>query len=318
MLFDLMATGRPVAAARVAMLDKKFASTAAAQTDAEGAASIATGAEPAWLLVSHGADHHALRAGDSSRELPMSAFRVPISYDGWVKDDAPAETRAFIFTDRPLYRPGETVRIKGLVRSFGEKGLALPADRDGTLTLFIPHSGGEKKIDIQLDARGGFDAALVLESSVTGRYGLSFKMNGTDSGTRYVNFQVADFQPNAFELSVAAPARFAPDAEVSAEVSGRYFFGSNLGRAKVKWTLQYAPETIAPEGFAAFTFGAEAEDRKTLTLTGEDTLPDDGAAPLILKPKLPAIEGRVHRGTFTIDVTDANQQIGRASCRERV
>ena len=169
----------------------------------------------------------------------MTAFRVPISYDGWGKGEAAGpDVRAILFTDRPLYRPGETVRIKGIVRDLAEKGLAMPVAREGVLTLFLPHNGGDKKIDVRLDERGAFDAELVLDSSATGRYGLSLKIGGSDRGTRYVSFQVADFQPNAFELSVAAPARFAPEAEVAAEVSGRYFFGSHLGKAKVRWPSQ--------------------------------------------------------------------------------
>lgn len=302
-----MATGQPAEGARAAMLDKTFAGTSASQTDAAGATSIELGAEPAWLLLSRGADHHVVRMGDGAEDLPMTAFRVPISYDGWGKSEtAGPDLRAILFTDRPLYRPGETVRIKGVVRSFAEKGLVMPVAREGTLTLFLPHLGGEKKIDVHLDERGAYDAELVLDSAMTGRYGLSFKMPGTDHGSRYVNFGVADFQPNAFELTVAAPARFAPEAEVAAEVSGRYFFGSNLDKAKVKWTLQYAPQTITPEGFAAFTFGAEAENRKALTLHGEGALSDAGT--FVAKPKLPAITGHAHRGTFTIDVTDMNQQ----------
>ncbi len=302
-----MATGQPVAAARVAMLDKTFAGTAMAITDADGAALVDFGTDPAWLLVSRGADHFALKMGDYSKELPMSAFRLPVSYDGWEKaDNATPESRAILFTDRPLYRPGETVRIKGIVRSFGEKGLASPTVQPGTLTLFPPHGGGETKLEIRLDERGAFDAQMPLASSETGRYGLRLSFPGADRYSRYSGFQVADFQPNAFELDVKLPDRFAPDAEVAAEVSGRYFFGSNLGKSKVRWTLQYAPTTTSPEGFGAFTFGAEMDERKTLTLTGEGALSDAGT--LTIHPKLPAISERAYRGVFTIDVTDVNQQ----------
>ena len=46
--------------------------------------------------------------------------------------------RAHVFTDRPLYRPGETVRVKGILRDLKEDGLAIPAACEGKLTLRDP------------------------------------------------------------------------------------------------------------------------------------------------------------------------------------
>ncbi|MEA3207285.1 MAG: alpha-2-macroglobulin [Chthoniobacter sp.] len=305
-----MATGKPVESARVALLGEKFGRISSAQSDAQGAAKLASGGDAAWLMVRRGADAHAVRIGQG-RELPMAAFNVPIVYNSLPEEKPWRPVRALIFTDRPLYRPGETVHVKGIVRGAGESGLALAAGLKGTLTLYQPHDRGEKTIEVRTDERGAFDAQVALDFSTTGAYALRLKLEGS-KGAEWqsgfgASFQVADFQPNAFEVSVAAPARFAPAAEVAAEVSAKYFFGAPLGKSTVRWTLQYAPEWFAPAGFPEFSFGvSNGAEMKTLTLHGEGALSDAGA--FAIRPKLPEAKERVSRGLFTVEVTDVNQQ----------
>ncbi|HWP87775.1 MAG TPA: MG2 domain-containing protein, partial [Burkholderiales bacterium] len=216
-----------------------------------------------------------------------------------------------IFTDRPLYRPGEIVHIKGIVRYLGTNGLDVESGREGKLTVFQPRNRGENEIVIHTDDRGAFETQIVLDSSTTGHYGMRLQFEGRErdssQGGFGTGFQVADFQPNAFELNVAAPARFAPDAEIGAEVSARYFFGSSLGKSGVRWTLQYSPEEFTPDGFVGLTFGAaERPEQKTLTLHDEGTLSETGT--FSIRPKLPAAQDRPYRGLFTVEVTDLNQQ----------
>src|SRR5947208_799690 len=89
----------------------------------------------------------------------------------------------------------------------------------------------------------------------------------------HTSFLAAEYQPNAFEVNVAMAERFAPGAEVKADVSGRYYFGAPLGAAQAKWTLQYAEEPFAPEGLGDYHFGGEEQsEQKPLTLRGEGAL----------------------------------------------
>ena len=307
-----MDTGRPLAAAGVALLDPKFLGTANAVTDATGTATLALAAEPGWLVVSRGDDVHALRLGPGGSELPMSAFRLPIDYRAW---DAPAQQprqlRAFIFTDRPLYRPGETVRVKGYVRESGNSALAFPVGLTGTLKLANPRGQDVSETAIKLDARGAFDAEIALGGGANGTHSVQLEITGVP-GTGWRNgfrasFEVADFQPNAFEVDLALAARLAPDAPVRAPLTAKYFFGAPLTRADVRWTLRYVRETFAPEGFESWIFGdSDGAAGKTLTLRGEGKL--GGAEPLLLQPQLPAAKDAPHRGVLSVEVTDINQQ----------
>ena len=166
-----MATGKPVEGARVEMLNEGFKRLATAESAADGTATLPPGAKPGWLVASHGGDLHVLRIGLKGEELPMTAFRQPLSYDSWETPDRTSPPlRALIFTDRPLYRPGETVHVKGIVRRVGADGLAMEAGREGTLTLNAP--GNDREIAIRTDERGAFDTKIVLNELTTGFHSL--------------------------------------------------------------------------------------------------------------------------------------------------
>ncbi len=300
-----MRAGQPLADAEVALLDEKFAQISKGKTDADGTTLLPPGANPAWLVVRSGADAHTLSL-EYGKELPMAAFNVPVLYDDWRNRERPAEPlNAFIFTDRPLYRPGESIHVKGIVRIDAEAGPKVAAGFKGQLTLSAPHERGETTINVTTDERGAFDAQMQLDPSTTGNYGVSFFVG--DHQKCSASFAAGEVQPNAFELNVAAPGRFAPGAEVAAEVSGKYFFGAPLAGASARWTLEYRTGYFSPPGFKWFTFGSsEWPDQKTLILNGEGALPNAGT--LSIRPKLPEPKERPMRGVFTVAVTDANQQ----------
>lgn len=306
-----MASGKPVAGAHIELLDEEFKCIAVADSAVDGSAVLPPGAKPGWLVTSRGEDLHVLRLGQQGDELPLAGFRQPISYDSW---DAPQRTspplRAMIFTERPLYRPGETVHVKGLVRHSGADGLTVAAGLDGTITINAPGDHG-REIAIRTDDRGAFDTQIVLDAFTTGYHGLrlAFPNHEDESWTGgcYAAFQVADVLPNAFEVNLALAARFAPTTPVTADVAAKYFFGSPLGDSQVRWTLQYAADEFFPAGFEGFTFSNfSASGQKSLTLRGQQKLSATGT--LSIQPNLPAPVGGPRRGTLTVEVTDANQQ----------
>jgi uncharacterized protein YfaS (alpha-2-macroglobulin family) len=299
-----MANGAPLADVKVSVLDEDLAALSTGQTDGGGAVAITLGAGPAWLFVQRGGDSHTLSIG-AGGELPMAAFGVPIDYSDYApREQSDLPLRVLLFTDRPLYRPGEMVRVKGIARSIGDDGPAIAARVNARLVMYAPHDRGETTIDITTDERGAFDAQFALAASTTGTYGLNFKIG--ERSYDYASFQAADFQPNAFELNVAMQPRFAPGAAVAAEVTGKYFFGAPLAKATVRWTLQHAPADFEPSGFIGYTFGSGADPVKSIAQNGEGELPANGA--FAIRPQLPETKVRPLNGVLTVEVTDANQQ----------
>ncbi len=306
-----MATGQTVAGASVAMLKKDFTAVlASATTDAAGAVTLPLKDDVGWLVVRRGDDVQALRMGDEAEDLPMGGFSLPIYYSGWsVKEPEPPPLRGLIFTDRPLYQPGETVHVKGLVRALKDGSLKPDAPREGVLTLSYPHEAGSEEFKVRVDARGAFDTSFALPAGKVGEYRLRFGFatgrGGEVHWEFYGQFQAQDFQPNAFETAIAMPERFGPEEKIAADISANYFFGSPLSDARVQWTLQYTPETFFPTGFGDFNFGGNDQtERKSLTLRGEGKLTQT----LAIAPQLPRIVGQRFHGQLTVEITDQNQQ----------
>ncbi|MEY3481823.1 MAG: hypothetical protein RIQ71_2598, partial [Verrucomicrobiota bacterium] len=301
------ATAKPVPDAAVRLVDANFETISAVRTDGKGTAKLDYERTPAWLLVESGEDSCTLKMGPGAQTLPTGAWfsdwRVESGNKSWL--------RGTMFTDRPLYQPGETVRIKGFLRRMEEKGAELATGRELRVALFDPEDNEVSAATVVSDDTGAFDSALVLPAGPLGRYRLSLAAEGDQLAA--ASFLVAAYQPDAFEVQLDMPAEFAAGAGApNASVTGKYFFGGKVTDAEVRWSLRYFQTFFAPEGFDQFQFlaapeeEAEAGGGKPLTLRGEGKI--DGGAAFQVKPVLPAPALAPFRGVLTAEVTDINQQ----------
>ncbi|HSP41300.1 MAG TPA: MG2 domain-containing protein, partial [Luteolibacter sp.] len=310
-------TGQPLENASVTFLDKEFKKTTQdVTTGRDGIATPPWVDHSEWLMVRKGDDTHALPIGMSGSELPMYGFDIPIDYPRWVSlGELERPMRALVFTDRPLYRPGETVKVKGILRDLTESGLKPATSCKATLGLHDPRGRTAQTIEVTTDARGAFDAEFAL-GSTAGSHRIMLDVPdvpGSPWGTGFnCGFQVADFQPDAFELKVDIPERIAPGEKVRADVEGRYYFGSPLDRAELRWTLIERDDWFQPQGYDNWSFSDNNEsDDSALTVLGEGRIDGDGT--FSIEPQLPATTGRPRRAQLTVEVTDINQQTVSAS-----
>lgn len=302
-------TGKPLENAIVTLLDKEFKTTREAVTDAEGIATPAWADESQWLMVRKDADAYALRIGMTAVELPMYAFRIPLEYPSWLSfGEKNRPMRAQIFTDRPLYRPGETVHVKGIMREPTERGLALPADKEVKLSLRDPRGNMVLTKEVKTDGRGAFDTEIT-PGSTAGYYTIALE-SPDDSAIPWTTgfncrFEVADFQPDAFELKVDMVERVPPGQSAIAMVGARYLFGSPLDRADLRWTLIERNEYFQHEGYELWNFGTGDDSDEALTLRGEGVF--NGGKPFAISPSLPVAK-TPRRAYLTVELTDINQQ----------
>jgi uncharacterized protein YfaS (alpha-2-macroglobulin family) len=304
-------TAKPLENAIATLLDKEFKTTREAVTNAEGIALTQWADESEWLMVRNDADVHALRIGVAADELPMYAFNLPIQYSSWVSfGEKNRPMRAQVFTDRPLYRPGETVRVKGILRDLTANGLAFPGACEGKLTLRDPRGRELLTKDVKSDKRGAFDTEFTL-GSTAGSHMIMLEIpdvsNSPWSTGFNCGFQVADFQPDAFELEVDMPERVPPGESAIATVGARYLFGSPLGRADLRWTLIERKEYFQPEGYDSWNFGnGDDNSEQALTLRGDGVF--HGDKPFVITPQLPATSNSPRRAHLNVELTDINQQ----------
>jgi alpha-2-macroglobulin len=173
--------------------------------------------------------------------------------------------RWHVVDDRGLYRPGETVRLKGWVRRLTRSG-------DGDLALI----GEDATVDYQvydgqyaevssgsatLNALGGFDLAVdVPEGANLGQGSVAFELSGApriDDGYFEHPFQIQEFRRPEFEVDVRSVGAepHVVTRPVTVAATATYLAGGALPNAPLTWTVAQRGTRYAPPGWEGFSFG---------------------------------------------------------------
>ncbi|MCP4540580.1 MAG: alpha-2-macroglobulin [Chloroflexi bacterium] len=164
--------------------------------------------------------------------------------------------RAHIYTDRPIYRPDQTVYFRGIIRAEDDVRYSLPR-RDKVEVSVYDVTGEEVyRETLTLDEFGAFNGELALtEGASLGDYGIrvSFRNKGF-----HTNFQVAAYRPPEFEVIVTPEeAELAAGQSTDAEVEVRYFFGGPVTDVNLEWNVLADPYRFEPSQFGRYDFNDE-------------------------------------------------------------
>ena len=236
----------------------------------------------------------------------------PWRFDGvsYQWDPGKRTYRVYVYTDRPLYRPGQTVYFKAIVRS----------DDDGVYTQ--PPAGTDVKIKVSdWQDRVLFDKTLkttafgsLADSFVINpEAGLgSYQITASIGDETYSNeIQVEEYRKPEYQVNVKTDREAYINGDtITATVRANYFFGGAVTGASVHWTL-YANDYYFYWAGGDLDFGNATEQRYygygREVSSGEATLNASGEFVV----KLPANISQEERSqVFTIEaeVTDeANQ-----------
>jgi alpha-2-macroglobulin len=169
------------------------------------------------------------------------------------------QNKAFAITDRPVYRPGQTMRWKFWVEEARyDAPLACKfAGRRFKIRLTNPR--GETLLDkiYTVDAFGGFDGEFRLpDGAALGSYTLALDEHHEIFGA--VNFRVEEYKKPEFEVTVTAPTEPAALGDkFTATIKASYYFGGPVTQASVHYTVTrtaYA-ERWYPLGIWDWCFG---------------------------------------------------------------
>ncbi|MFM7321904.1 MAG: MG2 domain-containing protein, partial [Armatimonadota bacterium] len=237
-----LATGKPLPGAKV-----RLAGTGTTvATGADGLARFDLGPTPARRIE--------VRVGDDIAFLPARFWRWDDG--GWRRQQRVAALRWYAFDDRGLYKPGETVRVKGWLRRQepGKAGpLTIPADIKSMPWSLRDAVGNEvAKGTTRLNAWGGFDLSVALPKTMN--LGDAFLQVG-DFGRQV---KVQEFRRPEFEVAARSETEGphvvgGVPAEVS--VKAAYYAGGGLAGAATHWSVTARKARYSPPGHDGFTFG---------------------------------------------------------------
>lgn len=205
---------------------------------------------PRLYAIAYSVNGDAVMGNESAGIEP---WRFGIDY-AWKPEER--HHRGLVFTDRGLYKPGEEVKIKAVLRSLGADDWTYPASKD--LKLSLSNSRGEQVLakDITLGERGSFSLTFPLpEDAPTGPYDLQLYQprRKLRLGT---SFRVEAFKPAAFEVRVKnqRPEAFAGEP-VGADIEGWYLYGAPMNGAQADYNVLFSAADFSPAGWDEFGFG---------------------------------------------------------------
>ena len=253
-------TGQPVAGSWVHLYDRN-GRVAAKQTERDGTVQFPapTEGDICWMAAT---------GGDPAFVMP-SAPRGVDPYE------------AFVYTDRPIYRPGHLVRFRGTVRRV-ERGQYSVPDQVKTVQVEIK-TGGDPvyRKDLDLNEWGSFAADFQLAPEPPlGTYELVTTVGEGKMRTRfYKSFEVEAYRKPEFEPKVTIPEEhYLQGAAIPVTISADYFFGSPVAGGKVEYEVSFSsygravPQRIRDAAGLGTTEAMRMED----DFWGEGRLDEEG------------------------------------------
>ncbi|MES2920037.1 MAG: MG2 domain-containing protein [Verrucomicrobiota bacterium] len=334
-------TGAPLPGVKLEVFGEDATALQSATTDASGVATVPRSDAARHLHASLGADGY-VTAFDSTLET-VGLWHFPIRYS-WNKS-AETTRKAFLFTDRSLYRPGETVRMKGIIRNLRGNAIELTKVSPARLVIVDPTDKEIHSSPVTISDSGSFDFTYTLPAGKTGTHTIRLeypeelaqaealeeqweKQEAVLASARFeLPLRVEEFRRNAFEVTQAIVTPPPGATSVSADLTAKYYQGQPVAAGKVKHFSRVTARNPYPERFRDFLFGNHRSDdwsywyhyfgyrsddeedsgSAATQLQGEAQLSADGKATLTVA--IPQAEFPTTREvTISSEVTDANNQ----------
>lgn len=222
------------------------------------AADRGTGEPRADCAVSVRAGDDERRRGTTSREglfeaaLPdrpdaaplavaVCGEHVAVNDPGLWSLEAPSrELVGWVYTDKPIYRPGHTAHIKGVLR-WRQRDAVRPFDRSSVeVVVADPNDKVIARATRPVDEFGAVTLSVTVPDTASlGAY--TVRLNSEDHQATG-SFEVQEYRRPEFEVTVTPAQRFAVQGtEAVVRVQARYYFGQPVANGRVRYSVSQQP-----------------------------------------------------------------------------
>jgi alpha-2-macroglobulin len=158
----------------------------------------------------------------------------------WMFQDRARELTGYVYTDKPIYRPGHTVNVKAILRWRTGDSLA-PFDRKQVeVSMSDPNDKVVFRQQVSVDEFGSVLASFPLTQGVAlGHYGVRVASEDDEANG---GFEVQEYRKPEFEVTVTPAARFVIQGGTAvATVNARYYFGQPVANGTVRYVVHRQP-----------------------------------------------------------------------------
>ncbi len=205
-------------------------------------------------------------------ELTKAAF--DLSDRGVDGRDQPGPVDGFLYTERGVYRPGETVQLMAMLRDSGANALS-----NMPVTLIVNRPDGTEftRYVAPLPASGALYQAIPLpKSSRRGRWSVAAHIDPKAAPVGKIDFSVEDFVPEKLKVELSSDLQLLRAGKGAGfGIQADFLYGAPASGLAVESDMRVTIDNNPFPSFSSYTFGLEKQRQKfsppLITLTAPDT-----------------------------------------------
>lgn len=287
-----LTTLKPLSGVELRLVSQNNQTMATTKTDGDGLAvfrnyETASGDFQPYVVVA--------TLGDDLSFVELTRRMIPTTdFDVEGKPYLSGGLEAFLYAERGIYRPGETVHLAAIVRGTNQM---VPPSFPSRFKITGPDGKTVYEQKAMLNEQGAttFDVPIA-DYLLTGKY-LATMLIGENEEIGRTSFNVEEFVPDRMKVKVAADREsFSAGDKVALAVDAVTLFGPPASNRRVQGSVTLDPIPFTVTKWKSFTFGDEKKsfsrrtDELPDTVTGDDgrlsyryALPKDLAPPSAIK-----------------------------------
>ena len=266
-----LASTAPLGDVEIRLVARNNDVLAVKKTDADGAVTFEPGLargegglSPAMIVASGAGGDYAFL------NLKQSAF--DLTDRGVAGRDVPQGLDAFVFTERGVYRTGETVYVTTLLRDAA--GVAVP-DVDLTMVVDRPDGVEYRRTVVPDQGIGGRSLDVpIISSAPTGTWRVAVYSDPKGAAIGETSFLVEDYVPDRLEFDLTTKATsISPKQPAEISLDGRFLYGAPAAGLDIEGEVNIA-KAAERAGFPGYLFGLDEDSDEEETETESVPLAD--------------------------------------------
>ena len=219
---------------------------------------LATGYDAVYIAVAQGDGRFGIASSNWDEGTQPYDFGIYTDFY-----NRPGQPTTYLYTDRPIYRPGQTVGVKGIIRVNDDLNYSLPQFKNVYLRVGT-YANTVFEGEVPLNEMGTFAVEIPLDGEAElGGYFMDVRTGaGQGEYLGYGNFSVAEYRKPTFQVAVnPAQANIALGQTVNATVQADFFAGGSVAGGDVYWGVRSTPFTFNPGGqYTPYSFSTPQPD----------------------------------------------------------
>jgi len=247
-------SNKPESGVQISLVSTNNQTVAIQHTDGDGVAKFAPLNE---VMKGFSLKLVTAEKGDDFNFLNLEDYRIETSrFDVGGKEDLQGKYDAFLYGDRTLYRPGETINLSGIVRILTQE---LPKEMPIRIKVLNPQGTKISEFQRTLNEEGSFELQYPTQpTALTGEYRFDL-YTGNDLFLSTYRVSVEEFVPDRIRLNMKpSPTTAEPGETVTFDLQALNFFGPPAAGRNYEFEEKYDVIPFTSKTYPEFRFSNDA------------------------------------------------------------